>query len=476
MLLNRRMADDWLSRQLDTADGASPPPEPAATVAAAVQAGPSARDDHAAPSHRANLLGNAAGSVEPATRAPRPLSRTDPERPPDTSSSGGPARHPGSRASSTASSEPEPECSLPLPSDDDGVSAGWLEQSISASSAAASASRSRSRSAQASPDQAEAEADARLAHDRARLRNGWERLTHEKEKLATQRRDFEEVAAVRLAMGTPSPYAALKAGRPASAGASRRTKLARPGSAPSARPRSTERRSGGHRTARRRNEAAAQAAADAAYTARLRVAAASTPGARPASASRSQRQSAPITTKQDVGDGWQLVLTSSNLSDLLIPTNRIAVSYWHEGEQRNTAEPPPHITGKLRQLLAPDRSGCVSATTIQRLVEKSAAKTASAVAAGIDPTAQSLTPVAPAAKRKRKKAATRKKRKPEPLDVKMKKRAERVSRAEEERSKEEWLKSRPKDYLAGLSASSSRGSSRRSPQRGRRPGVTAAVA
>ena len=71
--------------------------------------------------------------------------------------------------------------------------------------------------------------------------------------------------------------------------------------------------------------------------------------------------------------GWQLVLSSSNISDLLIPTNRISVSYWHAEEHRSSTEPPSHIEPTLRRLLAPDRAGCVSATTVQRLVEKSAA-------------------------------------------------------------------------------------------------------
>ena len=116
--------------------------------------------------------------------------------------------------------------------------------------------------------------------------------------------------------------------------------------------------------------------------------------------------------------GWQLVLSSSNISDLLIPTNRVSVSYWNVAEARSSSEPPAHIEPTLRSLLAPDRSGCVSATTVQRLVEKSAS--AAAVNAlksdGQDPTTK-----------KSKKKPRRKKRRSEPLLVKLQQRAERMS-------------------------------------------------
>ncbi len=118
--------------------------------------------------------------------------------------------------------------------------------------------------------------------------------------------------------------------------------------------------------------------------------------------------------------GWQLVLSSSNISDLLIPTNRISVSYWNAEAGCTCSDPPAHIEPNLRRLLAPDRTGCVSATTVQRLVDKSASMEAVTSVAATD-TSVDLTTT----KKKRKKQR-KKKRNSEPLLVKLQQRAERM--------------------------------------------------
>eukprot|EP01043_Picozoa_sp_COSAG02_P026348 COSAG02_NODE_1516_length_12182_cov_14.478689_9_plen_142_part_00 len=113
------------------------------------------------------------------------------------------------------------------------------------------------------------------------------------------------------------------------------------------------------------------------------------------------------------------MLSSSNISDLLIPTNRISVSYWNVEEGRSSSDPPAHIEPALQRLLAPDRTGCVSATTVQRLVEKSASMAAATSLAATDTT------VDPTTKKKRKKQR-KKKRRSEPLLVKLQRRAEKM--------------------------------------------------
>ena len=116
------------------------------------------------------------------------------------------------------------------------------------------------------------------------------------------------------------------------------------------------------------------------------------------------------------------MLSSSNISDLLIPTNRISVSYWNAEEGRSSSDPPAHIRPTLRRLLTPDHAGCVSATTVQRLVEKSASMTAATSVAANSTTADQTT-----AKKKRTKQR-RKKRRSEPLLVKLQQRAERMGK------------------------------------------------
>jgi hypothetical protein len=123
---------------------------------------------------------------------------------------------------------------------------------------------------------------------------------------------------------------------------------------------------------------------------------------------------------QSTTKGWQLVLSSSNISDLLIPTNRISVSYWNVAEGRSSSDPPAHIKPTLRRLLTPDHTGCVSATTVQRLVEKSASIAAVTSVAATD------TAVDPTMPKKKRKKQRRKKRRSEPLLVKLQQRAERM--------------------------------------------------
>ena len=184
--------------------------------------------------------------------------------------------------------------------EEQGVSASWLDQSVSASSRANGLATHA-----ASP--AYHEAEARLAHDRARLRSEWEHLTREKERLAAQRRDFEEAAAI---VTTANPGAAIPR---ASSARGARHPSTRPGSAPAGGRSSADnrRRRGGHRAARRR---AAQAAADSAYAARLQTAlrTVSSTGSvsaatRPQSAPRGGRLPSPVTTKQDIGHGARYV-------------------------------------------------------------------------------------------------------------------------------------------------------------------------
>jgi hypothetical protein len=163
---------------------------------------------------------------------------------------------------------------------DSSVSASWLDQSVSASRAQSLLSVSVS-----SPEYQE-EAEAKLAYDRARLRNEWEHLTREKEKFAMQRRDFKEV----VAMVSSRSFSSDKAG----------VRTSRPSSAPACRTMPDRRRDGRRqRTARRR---AVQAAADAAYAARLDTAKRSCRTNR-TTQSTSQRPRSPATSKHDIGEG-----------------------------------------------------------------------------------------------------------------------------------------------------------------------------
>eukprot|EP01043_Picozoa_sp_COSAG02_P026349 COSAG02_NODE_1516_length_12182_cov_14.478689_10_plen_303_part_00 len=172
---------------------------------------------------------------------------------------------------------------------DRSVSASWLDQSIDAS-------RSQSLPTPDIPPEYQEEAEAKLAYDRARLRNEWERLTREKEKFAAQRRDFEEVAAIVSSRGFSSDKAGVRMSRPSSAPAYRTAT-------------DRSRRARGHRTARRR---AAQAAADAAYAARLDA------GRRSCSTDRTakstiRRPLSPATSKHDIGEGENFARVSLTL-------------------------------------------------------------------------------------------------------------------------------------------------------------------
>jgi hypothetical protein len=163
------------------------------------------------------------------------------------------------------------------------VSASWLDQSISAS-------RSQSLPTPGIAPEYQEEAEAKLAYDRARLRNEWECLTREKAKFAAQRRDFEEMAAIVSSHGFSSAKSGMRTSRPSSAPACRTAT-------------DRSRRTRGHRTARRR---AAQAAADAAYAARLDTARRSCSTDR-AAQSTSQRPLSPATSKHDIGEGEKIL-------------------------------------------------------------------------------------------------------------------------------------------------------------------------